>query len=928
MYEGFLRLGGTELVNASRTQAYVANLLPGFPLKNCQGAPELARALGETYNSPLQDGAPWVDPQNPATYGFYGLYPISVEGIDSSTVRATVTESLSDGGYVNSPRASSREIRVRGVLIGDDDLAIAAGQTWLNEALAQSNCEGPRDCSGVDLNYFAAPPQFEICYDTDMGGGDLFRQDGLVPGDIVSVGFNTLNRDARVIGQIIPVAGWDGLTFSWGVSRLIGSIENIYADPLFAYGPVTPYRTNYIRNPRFAVDTGLWGADAPLARVPAGGPDGGTFARLTLSAGLSHMQTEPTGALSGQNMLQFRARTGLPVFTVNVRSSVDFALLYSETFTGDSDWNEYSMVIPNGSQTLLEFELDSTGAATFDVSMVAMEAATQLFPYFDGSSVPQMVPSGYPDALSPEYATSWLGVPNLSPSRMMWVGGPLRYEYCGEGFYTWVSVSSGVGAIEASYGFTFPETDAQMLLPFQRYMRDVSRIDGPRVVRDFKASGGVGRVVEFLLVAGTPFAYMNTGDPIEWTLGLWPSVNFTDTAPPAPPPSVVVDPDCPPAPAPPRPPIIENSCVVTPGTWDRYVIPIPGERISRWSAILPRFTIQNTDEIRQLRVRSYQNPLGVRASRTNMAPRPYPVIGGDGWLSNSPSMFNVTFTTAGARRAGTVTSRTERTSVTPDSIIAALSNVGSSGNTPDPAKMILLPGATSARTMFSFYYRVFNAPNPVYRMFVRWYNAAGVMLNSSIQAPQATIGDSSSWHRATYLANMAPAGADRAVVQVEFSTASGGLVTGDEVVLMQDFQVEFEQVTPYFDGNGYRPVIEGQDDGDGNLAYAWTGTPFATPSTATIDPFGFESEFIVSYLPENSVLSVDSTVRRSEIYLPTTLPGVRENPISAANLIYGQDGGPMSWPEYRCAVPYIITVDLPPGTDPDIEVVIGLTRRE
>lgn len=927
MYEGFLRLGGTEIANANRTEAYVKNLLPGFPLKGCQGAPGIPRALGETYDSPLLDGAPWVDPNNPATYRFYGFYPVSIEGVDSSTISASVSESLSDGGFVNSPRATTREIRVRGVLVGEDELAVSAGMSWLNEALAQNGCDGSRDCNGGDLDFFAAEPTFEVCYDTGIGGGGPFTLDGLSPGDVVQIGLDSVGNDLRMSATINPILGWDGLTFSWGVSRWIGSVDNNLADPLFNYGPVTPYRTNRIRNPRFGVDTSFWGSSQPITRVATGGPDGGTFGRMTLAAGTNILQIDTVDALSGQNMLQFYARTSEPTFTVTIRSSVDFSVLSSQTFTGDTNWAEYSMVVPNASQTFLEYSVPASGAGTFDVSMVLLEAATQFFPYFDGSSVPQMIPSGYPDATSPEYATSWLGPAHKSASRMEWVGGPIGLEFCGEGYYAWLSVSSGFGSVGGGAGFSLPEPDEVLIAPFARYMRDVSRIDGPRVTRVFNTGTGAGRVVEFLLVAATPFAYVRMPYANKWNLdsGIYPATSFTDAPAPSEPPVVVIDPDCPPLVVPPRPPVVENSCVVTPGTWDRYVIPfVSADEVSRWSKMLPHFRIQTTDELRQLRIRTYRNPLGVRYTRTNFATLPYPNLDGSGgWDTLDPTKYATTQTASEVRRVGTVASKTVRTATGPSPALSILTYVGAG-----TSAAISIPDATFRQVTFSFYYRVFNSPNPRYRITVYWDDAAFVNVGLA-DGLFETIGDSSSWHRATFTSDFAPAGAVYARVMVEFLTETGSLSNGDEVVLMQDMQIEYGSVaTPYFDGNGYRPLVDGTDGGPGNLVYSWVGAVGNSASVAEIDQYGFESEFIVSYMPADSTISVDSTVRRSEIFLTPTTPGVPSPGIPAANLVYGQDGGPMTWPEFTCGDAYILTVDVPPATDPAINIWMELTRRE
>jgi hypothetical protein len=87
MFRGYFMLGGTEIVNSERVEAYVRNNLPRFGLVDCNDCSSLHEALGEgQYESPLVDDAPWVDTQNPATKGFFGVYPLALEGsLDDTT---------------------------------------------------------------------------------------------------------------------------------------------------------------------------------------------------------------------------------------------------------------------------------------------------------------------------------------------------------------------------------------------------------------------------------------------------------------------------------------------------------------------------------------------------------------------------------------------------------------------------------------------------------------------------------------------------------------------------------------------------------------------------------------------------------------------------------------------------------------------------
>ena len=71
----------------------------------------------------------------------------------------------------------------------------------------------------------------------------------------------------------------------------------------------------------------------------------------------------------------------------------------------------------------------------------------------------------------------------------------------------------------------------------------------------------------------------------------------------------LIDPDCPPVPLPPRPPIISDPCITDVGLWRRYYAMIPASEISDWLDVLPTFELRTyTLAERQVRIRIYPNP--------------------------------------------------------------------------------------------------------------------------------------------------------------------------------------------------------------------------------------------------------------------------------------------------------------------------------
>jgi hypothetical protein len=97
------------------------------------------------------------------------------------------------------------------------------------------------------------------------------------------------------------------------------------------------------------------------------------------------------------------------------------------------------------------------------------------------------------------------------------------------------------------------------------------------------------------------------------------------------------------------------------------------------------------------------------------------------------------------------------------------------------------------------------------------------------------------------------------------------------------------------------------------------------------DPFGvgvegleecaYEGEFILSYMPANTVLVIDAVHR-------TALASVGESdPASALHLLHGSNGMPYEWSELNCDRPYVMTVDVAPEAQ-DLSVSLYLSGRE
>jgi len=106
----------------------------------------------------------------------------------------------------------------------------------------------------------------------------------------------------------------------------------------------------------------------------------------------------------------------------------------------------------------------------------------------------------------------------------------------------------------------------------------------------------------------------STPDTAEWLFSWDGTANGSASravANTAAPPNPLLDPDCPPVPAPPRPPDVNNICVEDDVTeWRRFWQEIPALYVPTWVDTVPILKVETTTAVRLVRVRYYPNPFG------------------------------------------------------------------------------------------------------------------------------------------------------------------------------------------------------------------------------------------------------------------------------------------------------------------------------
>lgn len=81
----------------------------------------------------------------------------------------------------------------------------------------------------------------------------------------------------------------------------------------------------------------------------------------------------------------------------------------------------------------------------------------------------------------------------------------------------------------------------------------------------------------------------------------------------------------------------------------------------------------------------------------------------------------------------------------------------------------------------------------------------------------------------------------------------------------------------------------------------------------------WEAEQILTYIPPNTSITVDGVTER----VSASVAGA--DPIPANRLLYGTGGVPATWPELRCGIGYVVTLDVPldaPAGNLDARVII------
>lgn len=101
------------------------------------------------YTNPIDDAAPWYDPNDPASGEFLGALIQDIKNISDSTIEREPTASFGDGTILNQARLAGRSFTFELILLSTSCRGADYGFEWLRRVLETELCGcGPDPCEG------------------------------------------------------------------------------------------------------------------------------------------------------------------------------------------------------------------------------------------------------------------------------------------------------------------------------------------------------------------------------------------------------------------------------------------------------------------------------------------------------------------------------------------------------------------------------------------------------------------------------------------------------------------------------------------------------------------------------------------------------------------------------------------------------------
>lgn len=295
MFEGYLELGGNEIVNSARSAGYLASGDCPTNWIVCPPCPGVLDAIGGLpYTLDNIADAPWYDAEEEASHRFLGVHALSVDGLMDSTRTASISEGITDGGVVGQVRHSVRQTRVRALLSALGQDALESGLAWLKAALDPEYCGiHGSSCGATDSCFFTAcpPARSEVTSPGPIWNGPLTNL-AKNPSFETAVGGVVSNVSPPPADQAVgtqttdsPSRGTHALRYTLGVAPAVGLAVLDFLPPsgvvYTLIGKVRPRTRDHTIAPRIRAAVG------PTFSAPK---DVWTPFRLTIAAGTGGVQ--------------------------------------------------------------------------------------------------------------------------------------------------------------------------------------------------------------------------------------------------------------------------------------------------------------------------------------------------------------------------------------------------------------------------------------------------------------------------------------------------------------------------------------------------------------------------------------------------------------------------------------------------------------
>ncbi|WNT45289.1 minor tail protein [Microbacterium phage BabyDotz] len=159
-YEGFLSVGGIEVVNTERARGYATTAgCPSYVVSAdvCEGLEDALAS--EAYIHDNITSAPWYDRSLASLSSrFYGAVGLTISGVTDSTRSFSRTEGVTNGGTNGRSRKGMRSLRVTATLLADGDDALDYGAQWMSSVFDGGCGQHSDACGMTDAEFFAACP--------------------------------------------------------------------------------------------------------------------------------------------------------------------------------------------------------------------------------------------------------------------------------------------------------------------------------------------------------------------------------------------------------------------------------------------------------------------------------------------------------------------------------------------------------------------------------------------------------------------------------------------------------------------------------------------------------------------------------------------------------------------------------------------------